>query len=241
MTAPDPDRAMPPLFPGRTGRGVRIAVIDSGVHPGHDHIDAARIAPGVAVLADGSLDTGPDAVLDRLGHGTAVTAAILEKAPEAMCLPVRVFREGLKTSAAALVAAIRWSAAQRVDLINLSLGSTNPVHEPVFAAAVAEARAAGASVIAAREAGGVPCLPGMLQGVIGVELDWDCPRARLGLARRGDGPVLLASGYPRAIPGVPHRRNLYGISFAVAQVTGFAALACEEGGAEMLFELTQAT
>ena len=53
---------------------LRIAVIDSGVHPDHPHIDAARLLPGFAIARDGrdsEDDTG-----DRLGHGTAVTAAI---------------------------------------------------------------------------------------------------------------------------------------------------------------------
>jgi subtilisin family serine protease len=223
----DPDRPLPPLFPGRTGRGVRIAVIDSGVHPAHDHIDAERIAPGVAVLRDGTIEAGVEASLDRLGHGTAVTAAILEKAPEATCLPVRVFREGLQASAAALIAAIRWSLAQEVDIVNLSLGSTNPAHRPVFGAVIEEARARGVVITAARMVGDNPCLPGSLAGVLSVGLDWDCPRAAIRAEAGEDGPILFASGYPRAIAGVPHRRNLYGISFAVAQVTGFAALACE--------------
>jgi hypothetical protein len=37
--------------------------------------------------------------------------------------------------------------------------------------------------------------------------------------------VFRASGYPRPIPGVPADRNLHGISFAVANVTGFVARA----------------
>jgi len=221
----DPAPVAAPLpFAGRTGRGVRIAVIDSGVHPDHPHITADRIGPGVAILRDGTIETGPDAILDKLGHGTAVTAAIQEKAPDALCLPVRVFGDALKTSAAALVAAIRWSIDQRVDLINLSLGSPNAAHEPVFAQVADEAAAAGILLIAAREANEAPCWPGALPQVLGVGLDWEVPRERY----RAEGPVLYASGFPRPIPGVPQRRNLYGISFAVAQMTGFAALALEE-------------
>lgn len=37
--------------------------------------------------------------------------------------------------------------------------------------------------------------------------------------------VARASGYPRPIPGVPPERNLKGISFAVANVTGVLARA----------------
>ena len=44
-------------------------------------------------------------------------------------------------------------------------------------------------------------------------------------ARRHDKnlPVFRASAYPRSIPGVPRERNLSGVSFAVANVTGFLA------------------
>lgn len=215
-------------FAGRTGRGVSVAVIDSGCHPIHDHIAAAHLRPGVMILADGAVVEGDEVWHDRLGHGTAVTAALQEKAPDADVIPVRVFRDALKTSAAALVAAIRWSVAQRVDLINLSLGSVNPAHREVFQAAVDEAAAAGIAVVAAREAAeATPCFPGALEPVIGVEVDWDCPREAYVVRQSESACIIAASGYPRPIPGVPMRRNLYGVSFAVAQASGFAARACE--------------
>ena len=40
-------------------------------------------------------------------------------------------------------------------------------------------------------------------------------------------PVFRASPFPRPIPGVPRERNLAGVSFAVANVTGFLARAME--------------
>jgi subtilisin family serine protease len=211
---------------------VRIAVVDSGVHPAHDHINAARLEPGVAVLADGSLVTGADATLDRLGHGTAVMAAIQEKAPGATCVPVRVFGDSLKSSAAGLIAAIRWAIGQDAAIINLSLGTPNPAHRSAMADVVEEGLEAGAVIVAARENGGIPVYPGALPGVIGVGLDWDCPRSSYRCEPGGDGPIFLASGYPRAIPGVPQRRNLHGISFATAQMAGFSAIACERLGPE---------
>lgn len=220
----------PEPFAGLSGCGVTIAVIDSGVHPGHGHVAADRLAPGVTVLSDGAVVEGEGVWLDQLGHGTAVTAAIQEKAPDALCIPVRVFRGGLKTSAAGLMAAMRWSIARKADVINLSLGSANAAYCDAFAAVVAEAAAAGVVVVAAFEADGAPCYPGALDGVIGVDVDWDCPRTSYGVRWRGGRPVFHASGYPRPIPGVPLGRNLYGVSFAVAQVSGFAARACERMG-----------
>jgi len=215
------------FLPGFTGRSVAVAVIDSGVHPGHDHIHRGRLGPGAMFLPDGALVEGDEAWLDRLGHGTAVTAAIQEKAPDATLLPARVFRDGLKASPAALIAAMRWAIARRVDLINLSLGTLNPAHRDAFAAVVDDAVAAGVVVVAAREANGEACYPGALEQVIGVEVDWDCPRETFSLEWRGAEAVFKASGHPRPIPGVPPRRNLYGVSFAVAQMTGFAARALQ--------------
>ena len=202
---------------------IRVAVIDSGIQPQHPHIDAGRLRPGIGILADGTLLAGAEETLDQLGHGTAVAAAIQEKAPDALLLPARVFREGLRASPRALATAIRWSIEQRADLINLSLGSMNPAHAVVFAALADEAAEAGCVIIAAFEAGGEPCWPGCLPQVIGVGLDWDVPRETCRVSTTGSGAAIHASGYPRPIPGVPPRRNLYGVSFAVAQVTGLAA------------------
>src|SRR5688572_503616 len=63
VPAPAPAPAL-----GPTGRGVRIAVIDSGVFATHPHING--IAGGVAIALDGSEHSD---FVDRLGHGTAVT------------------------------------------------------------------------------------------------------------------------------------------------------------------------
>lgn len=199
----------------------RIAVIDSGVHPTHPHIDAARLLPGLSVLADGTVLSDPAETLDKLGHGTAVTAAIQELAPEADVLPIRVFRDGLRASARALATGIRQALEAQCDLINLSLGTANPAHAEVFAMLAEEAAAQGALIVAAFEADGAPCWPGCLPQVLGVGLDWDLPRGVPCLA--ADGAKVMASGYPRPIPGVEPRRNLYGVSFAVAQVTGWIA------------------
>lgn len=208
------------------GRGLRVGVIDSGVFPGHPHI--GPITGGAAVLPDGGIDEQPAAWIDRLGHGTAVTAAIQEKAPAAEIYAVKVFHTALKTSAATLVRAIDWCIDRRLDLVNLSLGSTNPAHAPAFAEAVARATQAGVLLVAARQAGEDLCYPGALPGVLGVDLDWEIPRDRYALRIEDGTAICWASGYPRPVPGVAPSRNLSGVSFAVANVTGLAAAALGE-------------
>lgn len=216
-------------FPGRQGRGVRIAVIDSGVHGPHPHV-GGRVEPGVSFDAAGR---ATDDVADRLGHGTAVAAAIREKAPEAALVPVTVFHRELRATAEALVAAVAWAVDQRVDLINLSLGTANPAHKRRLGDALVAAARAGVCLVAADAQDGTEWLPGSLPLAVGVTLDWGCDRHQATVAVVTEGAVrrvrLRASGYPRPIPGVPPERNLKGISFAVANATGLLALHLERG------------
>lgn len=217
-TPPSPEDENLFPFPGCAGRGVRIAVIDSGVHVSHPHIRS--VAGGATVRPDGSIEEG--AYVDRLGHGTAVMAAIQERAPEAEYLAVKVFDGALRSTAGALFRAMEWAIAQRADLINLSLGTTNQVHAEEFARLSELGR--GSAVISASESGGQACYPGCLEGVFAVKDDEACERT----GYRVRGPDLFAaSGHPRPIPGVAQERNLQGISFAVANFTGFAARAME--------------
>jgi len=212
----------------RTGLGVRIAVVDSGVHAGHPHVGG--VSGGVSIGPGG--EVGGDFV-DRLGHGTAVAAAIREKAPECDLLAVRVFDRNLMTTGQALVAAIEWSALQGVHFINLSLGTSNQEHAPALAAAVAKAAELGAIVVSAAPQEGAAWLPGGLPGVVAVDVDWDCPRDECRVVKAdADGIRLSASGYPRPIPGVPPERNFSGLSFAVANAAGLLALTMEGESAD---------
>jgi hypothetical protein len=212
---------------GRTGRGVRIAVIDSGVHASHPHIGS--LAEGIAVDDHGQASGDP---IDRIGHGTAVAAAIHEKAPDAALLVAKVFDRSLASTAPALAAAVRWAADRRAHLVNLSLGTTNQAHVSSLGEAVAYAQRMGSVIVAAAPDATHQWLPGAMPGVIGVELDWQCARD-VCVVSVGEGETMRvrASGYPRPIPGVSPERNLKGPSFAVANATGLLALLAE--GAEV--------
>ncbi len=197
-----------------------VGVIDSGVHAGHPHIGV--VAGGAGFHRDGAVHAD---VVDRLGHGTAVAAAIQDLAPAVEILPLKVFERVLDTSVEALVAALHRAAALALPLVNLSLGTTDRACVATLAAAIDHARAAGTIVVAAGSDQGLDWLPGTLglEGVIRVELDWSRPRGAFGVAGTPAAPVFRTCGYPRAMPGVDPERNLKGLSFAVANVTGLVA------------------
>jgi subtilisin family serine protease len=198
---------------------MRIAVVDSGIHSGHPHV--GPVSHGIHLRADGTTD---DDWSDRLGHGTAVAAAIREKAPAVDLIAVRVFERTLATNATVLARAIEWSAEQGASLVNLSLGTPNGEHRVLLEEAVSKAKRRGATIVSAARHDEVEWFPGSLPDVIGVLLDWDCPRDEIRRRSTVGGRLLYAaSGYPRPIPGVSPDRNLKGISFAVANVTGCLA------------------
>jgi hypothetical protein len=208
-------------------QAVRVAVIDSGVHADHPHVNG--VAGGVAITPDGREEND---FVDRLGHGTAVTAVIREKAPDAAIFAVKIFHDSLAARIQPLLRAIDWAVENSMHLINLSLGTSNQEHEPALLAALARAQAKGVLLIAAFEDSGVRWLPGALAGAVPVKLDWQCPRERYRTSTLADGRTLYhASGYPRPLPNLPPERNLKGISFAVANVTGL--LARERSGETM--------
>lgn len=186
-------------------------MLDSGVRVPHPHLNAVA----ECVCIDASF---ADSV-DRLGHGTAVAAAIHDIAPGATLVVGKVFDRMLTTNAGVLAKGITWAASRGARLINLSLGTANPAHIEVLREAIASAAALGAIVVSAREANGVVWLPGSLAGVVSVTADSQLERDEAIVDANG----FVAAPYPRTIPGVPKERNLSGVSFAVANVTGLLA------------------
>src|SRR5881628_789463 len=154
------------FFSDRTGRGVRVAIIDSGVHGAHPHV--AGVSGGIRVCPDGTLS---EDYLDRLGHGTAIAAAIREKAPGTELIAVQVFIDSLTTRVETLAQAIDWAADNRARLINLSLGTNKPEHKVALLQAVERAKAASGIIVAGGEETGTRWLPGSLPGVLPVVVD----------------------------------------------------------------------
>lgn len=219
-------------FSEYSGRGVSVAIIDSGVNPAHPHVGG--VAGGVRISADGTESAD---YLDYNGHGTAVAGAIHEKAPDVLLYAVKVFDKTLTTRIDAIIRAIEWAVEREMMIINLSLGTKNGAHRERLERAVERAARANTVIVSAcREPaqperedsnGFHPLLPGCLPQVIGVDADRECPRESYQLSCVEGEPAFAASVYPREIPGVPRERNLSGISFAVANMTGFVARARE--------------
>jgi len=135
---------------GLTGRGVGIAVIDSGVSAPGEFDD--RLVVGPDLTADGGTDAHG---LDRTGHGTHLAGiaagARTGVAPGAHVVSVKVAGEAGATDPMAVVAAIDWAVANRRQLqlgvILLAFGADQLDGRDPLAEAVARAWRAGLVVV----------------------------------------------------------------------------------------------
>lgn len=146
---------------------VRIGVVDSG----HDLSEQPPVAARRFALAHAGL-LEHEAEADALGHGSAVSAAILERAGEARLYVAQVFDGRGVTSALQVAAAIEWLLACQVRVINLSLGLRED--RPVLRQACALAVEAGILLCASSPAQGSPVYPAAYPGVLRVTGDARC-------------------------------------------------------------------
>jgi subtilisin len=112
---------------GATGRGVRVAVVDSGIEAGHPSLEGCVDEEhGLTVTLDeaGQAVDMPGPHDDSFGHGTAVAGIIHSIAPEARITSVKVLGAGLAGKAAAFLRGLGWAVEQGFDVVNLSLGTT---------------------------------------------------------------------------------------------------------------------
>ncbi|ANU10085.1 alkaline serine protease [Planococcus antarcticus DSM 14505] len=110
---------------GYTGKGVKIAIIDSGINSKHPDL---KVAGGVSKVANSSAFT------DGNGHGTHVAGVIgaqnnsigiVGVAPDSQLYSVKVLSANGIGTLEGVVAGIQWAIDQKVDIINMSLTTVN--------------------------------------------------------------------------------------------------------------------
>lgn len=199
---------------------LRVGIVDSG-HGAHQgtSVDAAL---GFALGDDLGVHERA-ATPDPLGHGSAVLAHILHAAPGARFCVAQVFHERPVTSAAQIAAAVRWLIAQRVRVVNLSLGVR--ADRAALREACADAVAAGIVVCASSPAQGAGVFPASYPGVVRVTGDARCAAHQwswLDTAQADFGAVVM--GHVPHMPGIANERGApAGASIATAALSGHIA------------------
>jgi subtilisin len=111
---------------GSKGRGVKVAVIDSGIDADHPAV-GGRVSGYVAIRStDESLVYETVEHRDAVGHGTACAGIIRSLAPECDLFSVKVLGPGLGGRGTVFAAGIRWALENGMQVCNLSLGTSKP-------------------------------------------------------------------------------------------------------------------
>lgn len=154
-----------------TGKGVTVAVIDTGVKANHEDLPNLRRVEVTNGNESLSLD-------DATGHGTHVAGIIGAAmgngkggagiAPGAAILSLRVVNAAGYIYDSALIAALRTAVKNGAQIVNISIGGT--AYNAVFQKVINEAAEAGVTVVAAMGNDGTNCLnyPAGYDNVIGV-------------------------------------------------------------------------
>ncbi len=172
-----------------SGRGVRVAVVDSGVDA--DHPLVGRIADAVVIDRDESQPSGVRFTSgphdDLYGHGTACAAIIKGLAPDAEIVSVRVLGTDLKGSAAAFAEGLDWCIANRIDIINLSMSTAADRWAEPFWELVDRATYRGILLVAAMNNERKRTIPSEMAGVFSVACGPGTDRERIWC--NSDGPA----------------------------------------------------
>ncbi len=117
--------------PDHEARGVRVALIDSGVDGTHPWLASAELSHH-QVERRGELCTVVAGVSgDQAGHGTACAGIIHRMAPGASIASISVLGPDGRAARDGLLAAIRFTLRERFHVVNLSLGIDVPRSAPL--------------------------------------------------------------------------------------------------------------
>lgn len=147
-------KAMPPLG-GMTGKGLVVAVIDTGLFSKHPVI-RARMIEAVDFTGEGAEDEN--------GHGTMVALELLRQSPDASLIGVKALKRDGSSRAGDLLKALSWVREdKRIRVVNLSAGVYRPDcagHCSICEAARRVVAAGKVVVVAAGNLPGITACPG---------------------------------------------------------------------------------
>lgn len=114
-----------------TGRGVRIALVDSGVDAAHPDLQGKIVESVEAYASGGRVKFRQSKAGDAAGHGTACAGIIARIAPDAEIHSIKVLGSptgghGAAGSGDAFLAGLNYAIENKLRVINLSLGTTRP-------------------------------------------------------------------------------------------------------------------
>ena len=213
----------------RTGKGVSVAIIDSGIDTNHPDLQGKVRESVEAKKENMRIVFEPSESGDSAGHGTACAGIISGIAPDSELYSIKVLGAGGLGDGQAFLAGLEYAINNKYRIINLSLGTTKPQYFAPLHDLLDRAYQAGCIVVAAANNLPQPSFPSVFSSsLISVSKSEEKDPLNFGF-KYGEVIELTA-------PGVNIRtawtgngyRNLTGNSFACPHIAGIIALLLEQ-------------
>ncbi len=174
LTSTGPIASLTPewAYGGSTGKGVRVAVVDSGIE--HDHPALGDcVKGGIKVEFDPEAENcvryePDDPPEDLAGHGTACAGIIHSIAPEAEIYSVRVLGKEMSGRAIQFAAGLDWAIEHDIQVVNLSLSTAKEDYFALFHDLADQAYFKNMNVVCAVNNVPAPSYPSQYSSVISV-------------------------------------------------------------------------
>lgn len=214
-----------------SGRGISVAIIDSGIDTSHPDLDG-KVVESVEARVDVTnkkIVFDPSTAGDSAGHGTACAGIISIIASEAEIYSIKVLGAGGLGDGHAFLAGLEYAVKMRYRVINLSLGTTKPQFFAPLHDLLDRAYQAGCIVVAAANNLPQPSFPSVFSSsLISVIKSTETDPFNFGF-HFGEVIELTAPGVNVRTPwpGGSYR-NLTGNSFACPHISAIIALILQD-------------
>jgi subtilisin len=212
----------------RSGKGVSVAVIDSGIDSDHPDLKG-KVVESVEAQADHKrVSFVPSEAGDSAGHGTACAGIIASIAPEAELYSIKVLGAQASGDGQAFLAGLEYAVKRKFRLINLSLGTTKPQFFAPLHDLLDRAYQAGCIVVAAANNLPQPSFPSVFcSSLISVSKSEETNPFNFGF-KFGEVIELTAPGVNVKTTWLSGGyKSLTGNSFACPHIVGIIALLLE--------------
>lgn len=200
---------------------IKIALIDSGVDINHSDLYDKYIQ-GIELTGKRDKSYVKNSFSDVNGHGTAIAGIIFDKCKNIDLLSIKVFDKDLKCSFDSLYKSLKFAIEENVQIINLSLGTTEKKHEEKLYRLCEVAVNKGIYIVSAfhnKETVSYPAAFTNVFGVIGKKFNY-----KYGYIYDSNTNKVIANGArQRDCWSDNSYEYIYGNSFACANFTGILA------------------
>lgn len=206
-----------------TGKGVRVAMLDTGVDESHPDLSGKIAASYELARSGGGFACSRVEGFDAVGHGTACAGIIKSIAPDAELHSVKVIGANAKGSSAELAYGLEWALENKMNVVNASLGTLDWRKKNRLAELAEHAFYEGITIVAAANNRGEIAYPANLPTVLAVDSGaFEDPLSFH--YRLGTYIELEANGIYVEAPSPGGERKLFtGTSFACPHITGIVA------------------